>query len=79
MAGAEQSAPVVLQPVEPPQDCGNVRLLLAGCWQSPPAAFSRRSEAQRTAKSTLRLFACCGLAGRPFWTACGAFRCRLWS
>ena len=38
---------------------------LAGCRQSPPAAFSRRSEAPRTAESTHRLFACCGLAEQP--------------
>jgi hypothetical protein len=36
------------------------------CGKSPPAAFSHHSEAQRTAQSTIRLFARCGLAGRIF-------------
>jgi len=36
----------------------NVRRLdLAGCWKSPPASFSRRSEVQRTRERALRLFA----------------------
>ena len=43
-------------------ECGGVHPIR----QSPPAAFSRCSEAQRTAESTLRLFVRCGLAGRPF-------------
>ncbi|WHZ13947.1 MAG: hypothetical protein OJF52_000782 [Nitrospira sp.] len=30
---------------------------LAGCGKSPPAAFSHHSDAQRTAESTIRLFA----------------------
>ncbi len=46
---------------------------LAGCGKSPPAAFSHRSDAQRTAESTIRLFARCGLAGRPFCASCGLF------
>ena len=43
------------------------------CRKSPPALFSRRSEAQHTAQSTIRLFARCGLArgtvrlGAPGW------------
>src|SRR6185295_12034383 len=36
--------------------------LVSRLLKRPPAAFSRRSEAQRTAQSTIRLFACCGLA-----------------
>ena len=39
-------------------------------WQdaetSPPAAFSRRSEAQHTAQCMPRLFALCGLAAELF-------------
>jgi hypothetical protein len=47
-----------------------VSLQLVGCWERPPAAFSPRSEAQRTAQSTIRLFARCGLTGRPFCASC---------
>ena len=39
---------------------------LAGCSKSPPAAFSRRSEPQRTPEGTPRPFICFGLAGQPF-------------
>jgi len=50
---------------------------VAGCGKSPPAAFSHHSEAQRTAQSTIRLFARCGLAGRPLFASCMAVQCRL--
>jgi|CXWL01.1.fsa_nt_gi hypothetical protein len=41
--------------------------VLTGCGKSLPAAFSHRAEAQRAAQSArIRLFARCGLAGRPF-------------
>ena len=50
---------------------------LAGCGKRPPAAFSHHSEAQRTAQSTLRLFARCGLAGQPFCAFCMAVQRRL--
>ena len=52
-------------PLNAPCTSAIVLYLLAGCWKSPPAAFSLRSEAQRT-EAYLRLFARCGLAERLF-------------
>ncbi len=48
---------------------------LTGYGKRPPAAFSRRLEAQRAAQRTLRLFAGCGLAGRHFVASCTAGQC----
>jgi len=44
-------------------------LCLAGYWKGSPAAFSLRSEAQRTGRSTPRPSARYGLAGRTFWVS----------
>ena len=41
-----------------------VRVIPSRLLTKSPTAFSRYSEAQRTAESTIRLFAGCGLAGR---------------
>ena len=51
--------------------------MLAGCGKRPPAAFSHPSEAQRTAQSTIRLFARYGFAGQSFCASCMAVYGRL--
>jgi len=47
--------------------------LIAGCWKSPPASFSHRSDPQRTPEGTPPAFTRCGLAERPFWASCDYF------